>query len=383
MMHLVYSSSVCNIAASAADGPHESLFRDRDQKHIEAGMVEASFFSMDNVKRAHVVTERNYCERQLRGPLNHRGWVMQERFLAPRVLYFGSDQVVWECLTENASEVFPLGRPGSSPVKRINALWNFVGPQPAAGTASMSDELLSAWTSVIKEYASCELTYPTDKIFAMTGVAQVFAEISGDVFVAGMWKTRMASMFDWWITEGGLMNPTPATRLAKPVAPSFSWASVDGLLVLFRQSGYEDLLETLEVIMPSDNQLASLRMRGRLFIMARNSRFAPCPGKVQTEPEYILSSSLQGDWGTDCEVPAPHTRFIAWDTNGDVPSDDEVVIVLSRRKLPQHLSGIFLVRCSSDEAEHKYRRVGYADIRCDDDQFEKLLEVEPTDFIWI
>lgn len=39
-----------------------------------------------------------------------RGWVMQERLLSPRTLYF-TDQVMWECTELIANETFPGGVP--------------------------------------------------------------------------------------------------------------------------------------------------------------------------------------------------------------------------------------------------------------------------------
>jgi hypothetical protein len=38
-----------------------------------------------------------------------RGWVQQERLLAPRILYFGRGQLFWECRDYNACESFPNG----------------------------------------------------------------------------------------------------------------------------------------------------------------------------------------------------------------------------------------------------------------------------------
>lgn len=42
-------------------------------------------------------------------PLGRRGWVVQERALSPRTLHFGKEQIFWECLDLQASEVCPRG----------------------------------------------------------------------------------------------------------------------------------------------------------------------------------------------------------------------------------------------------------------------------------
>lgn len=36
--------------------------------------------------------------------LSERAWCLQERFLAPRLLHFGSAQVLWECRAAMAAE---------------------------------------------------------------------------------------------------------------------------------------------------------------------------------------------------------------------------------------------------------------------------------------
>jgi hypothetical protein len=37
-------------------------------------------------------------------PLLHRGWVLQERTLSPRTLFFSRQEVLWECRSEEACQ---------------------------------------------------------------------------------------------------------------------------------------------------------------------------------------------------------------------------------------------------------------------------------------
>lgn len=367
MMHKVYSNSACNIAASAAEGPHQSLFRDRDHSQIAAGFVDASLFSGNSSSQRYVISERDYYQLQLRGPLNDRGWVMQERFLAPRVLYFGTHQVLWDCLTEHKSEVFPQRQPGPSPVKNISALWDFIGPRPAPGMASMSDALLAAWTRVINEYARCQLTYPTDKMFAIAGIAQVFAEASGDVFVAGMWMTRIAHMLDWRVER-------PAPRRSKLAAPTFSWASVESGQISFPKPGYRVLVEVLEVTIPPNGQSCFLKARGRMFTASENPEESP------DEPKYYLTPLLQSGPDNGSIVPALVMWQVGWDMDFDMwPVDQLSVVVSGRMAKSDGLRAVVLVKSGLEE----YRRVGSAILDCDGRQFEQLLACKPTDFTWV
>jgi len=54
--------------------------------------------------------------------LSTRAWVFQERFLAPRNLYFGTDELSWECRTHRAYETSPFRhRFASQEIKPANS----------------------------------------------------------------------------------------------------------------------------------------------------------------------------------------------------------------------------------------------------------------------
>ena len=89
-MRHVYANSLCNIAASASTNPEGGLFRSRDPEHIRPGFVRAAFATSE-YKFYHIV-DKNYSDRQVfAGPLQRRGWVFQERILAPRTVHFTED----------------------------------------------------------------------------------------------------------------------------------------------------------------------------------------------------------------------------------------------------------------------------------------------------
>ncbi|SPJ72408.1 uncharacterized protein FTOL_02136 [Fusarium torulosum] len=45
---------------------------------------------------------------------------------------------------------------------------------------------MSIWGSLVKLYSRCDLTKTTDKLHAFAGLAQLFQEITGDEYVAGL-----------------------------------------------------------------------------------------------------------------------------------------------------------------------------------------------------
>jgi hypothetical protein len=86
-MRDVYANSVCNIAATASNGPHDGLFRSRHHSKCLPGIVEAAL--LENTVDRYFIYDAYYWHHQiLDTPLHRRGWVLQERLLAPRTLHF-------------------------------------------------------------------------------------------------------------------------------------------------------------------------------------------------------------------------------------------------------------------------------------------------------
>ena len=46
---------------------------------------------------------------QQKNPLLGRGWIVQERLLSPRIIYYGADELCWECRLHAVSESCPFG----------------------------------------------------------------------------------------------------------------------------------------------------------------------------------------------------------------------------------------------------------------------------------
>jgi len=72
-----------------------------------------TLWSGDRNPRFYRLIDLNFWrQRVAEANINTRGWVLQERTLAARVLHFCFDQVVWECCELTASENDPDGSPG-------------------------------------------------------------------------------------------------------------------------------------------------------------------------------------------------------------------------------------------------------------------------------
>jgi hypothetical protein len=74
------------------------------------------------------------------------------------------------------------------------------------------------------------LTNPGDKLIALSGIAKKMTEVIQDEYVAGMWRGYLASQLLWNVDDCKQINNEPSQRPREYRAPSFSWASVDGMI---------------------------------------------------------------------------------------------------------------------------------------------------------
>lgn len=71
----------------------------------------------------------------------------------------------------------------------------------------------------------------SDKLLALSGIAQHFETLIDDTYVVGMWRKHLASNFLWHVDKESQVDGSPSKRPDAYRAPSFSWASVDGKII--------------------------------------------------------------------------------------------------------------------------------------------------------
>jgi hypothetical protein len=90
-MEDVFSSAYCVLAARAAKGQSDGFLKKRDER-------EHLTFIREGLPPFHICNFiDDFGQHVLEGSLNKRGWVLQERALARRTIYFTNKQTYWEC----------------------------------------------------------------------------------------------------------------------------------------------------------------------------------------------------------------------------------------------------------------------------------------------
>ncbi|CZR69817.1 uncharacterized protein PAC_19717 [Phialocephala subalpina] len=218
-MSNVYKNSYCNVAALESIDSHGGLFSARDPKLLRPLIVKADWRGAPNTMwfTKLQLREKHYHETIDSAPLHQRAWVLQERLLAPRNLHFGKHMVYWECRRSIASENMELKNKSNS----CNSV--FWWPKDTDVR-----EALRTWCSIVTTYTRARLTYPKDRLVAISAVAKETKRILDSglrekcTYLAGLWSCHLAEQLLWYVRlDSGAIRP-PGYR-----APSWSWASVD------------------------------------------------------------------------------------------------------------------------------------------------------------
>ncbi|KAL7622708.1 hypothetical protein AAE478_006386 [Parahypoxylon ruwenzoriense] len=192
-------------------------------------------------------------------PLVRRGWCMQERLLAPRILHFGKEQMFWECYSDFKCEDGLNSTGGSSGhvMAEFMAIRKHIGISAAQG----AELEWRAWYRLLEEYTTRMFTVSSDRLPALAGAAVLFKSTKpATTYVAGLWKEDIARGLLWCAHYDhvpgrkvwGISSSDRIVELTVPHerrAPSWSWAALDGQVDFWalRTDGF--IAEVLNVTM--------------------------------------------------------------------------------------------------------------------------------------
>ncbi|KAB2577028.1 Heterokaryon incompatibility protein [Lasiodiplodia theobromae] len=261
MMRHIYLRGALNIAASAASSDHEGLSFSRNPqitRHIPVSITWTIADLLDHKPRGtYYLFNGDIWDREVEfAPLNGRGWVLQERLLAPRILHFGRNQTYWQCNTVFHSEMFPydLRTKDLGPhvphvtsnfmrcfhaIQRKKTLEN--GIEQGGGACSTQETTViedyrgdtpyTRWSELVNAYSATALTRSQDKLIAVQALAETMRDATGDTYVAGLWKSHIIEDVLWRTDVDALLPPGARHQaIRRPRlwrAPTWSWASLD------------------------------------------------------------------------------------------------------------------------------------------------------------
>jgi hypothetical protein len=153
-------------------------------------------------------------------PLLHRAWAVQELVLSPRTLHFTARDMIFECDEHTISE-------GGT-----QSTMNFKGGYAHLDKMRLKQDAADAydyWNYIVLRFARTNITYETDKLPALSGIAKIMQEETNDEYIAGLWKNDLPAGLLW------CPIPSDAPRSQTYIAPSWSWASLNRAILPFAQ----------------------------------------------------------------------------------------------------------------------------------------------------
>ena len=222
-MTSVYENALATVVALGADHAGEGLFLSGNEpppasplrtavlpcvpsKGGVVGHISLRVFPPEEQRRAH---DDHYGSRWA-----SRGWVLQERVLSRRMVYFGRWQVSGTCSQEVWYEDgIQYKREGTTALNKYHLQYYFRDLRISSSLSRFLPRQWEAWKilahrthilrpqdlwqKVLFEYNSCELSVPSDKLMAIEGLATAFAGISGMTYFAGIWLEAAWAGLAW------------------------------------------------------------------------------------------------------------------------------------------------------------------------------------------
>lgn len=285
LMGQIYMHAHINIAGTTGTPNGEGLFCERDIHYIEPCVVLYEPSDLLPGGCFNILDQELWFRNVDKAPLNLRAWVCQERLLSPRTVHFARGQLFWECGEKVACELFPRRIPPglyNAHPKRLNLeLLRSGGLYERRQSGDLERwgfaKALAVWAGVVFIYTFAELTVETDKLIAISALAWCWQHLVGGniQYLAGMWRKNFATQL-LWRSFGGVYASIQQEEWR---APSWSWASINGPILMPQMTRFEDERDILIDIKETSVELVSKERfgpvkDGRITLCGRLAKIA-------------------------------------------------------------------------------------------------------------
>ncbi|KAK4109673.1 HET-domain-containing protein, partial [Canariomyces notabilis] len=176
-------------------------------------------------------------------PISKRAWTMQERYLAPRVIHFLPDQVFFECGNSSYSEGYFKNNMAESNFFSKLRIQKYIEPDlclaedrkrtpnmDPAPSRWLGQFHYDMWYECVRMFTSRNITFHSDRMPAIAGLAKKFSHPNAGAYLAGHWENDLFRSLCWTSTTRGRRgrsggeSKTPQAVM-KYRGPSWSWVS--------------------------------------------------------------------------------------------------------------------------------------------------------------
>jgi hypothetical protein len=368
-MARIYGYSFLTIAAELASDSSQGIFCDRPPQQ---GVVVP--FYRDGIACGLVSLQKPDVQSSLEpSPLSTRAWTFQEREMACRILHYNRNLVSFRCKRGATCETEGFGHSKAA----FSRLFNWLDDRTLFNTV---EEALDKWYGYVAKYSPRDLTFESDKLPAISGLAHEMQNAIQSRYLAGLWQCDLLYGLTWRShCHSGHAEGRTRARRRQGRGPTWSWASVNGAV------GYETLVKPSMVKENSANvascQMASVNpltvdpmgrvSTGTIIIdgplrLARWDKMSNWSGTLDRSHILLdfdvllaVEPTGVGRDNADSAIPLSASSRAApfpcciFDDDTERPSQVRCLLLRARR-------GIMLQRTNSRDMT--YRRVGYFEL---------------------
>ncbi len=252
----VYRNSLFTIAASRARNVSQGFLGKRQGTDFLHHVFTLPYQCRGPARRGSVVLIRTQIEAE---PLDTRGWALQERLLSPRTVEFGTRQMRFICQHNPRGKTDGWRQKPEDNKSRKDVLGDMAVLTDGFGAIdgkrhrTNDPEFLGAmqnWYKLVRVYSHRSLTLSSDRLLAISGIAERYGRVFGDGYCAGIWRSTFAAALFW--------KAVPPLQRRPPTwqGPSWSWTSIDGPVEMPSKSA-SDLEDMEPQVMDLDLQLSN------------------------------------------------------------------------------------------------------------------------------
>lgn len=269
-----------------------------------------------------------------------RAWVLQERLLSPRIIYFYEDEVLMECPSnvrcqcgggnslsdsgigyQSWAETFAATKTcGDNETfyyrffdagLQMNCRYMMRQLQGQLQGASSAEAIapilplreglamLRLWDELLGHYCQRYITKISDRLPALSGVAWVFGGtgVFGEYF-AGIWSAWAVQLLLWYIDSEELLKPEPPSEDDLRPAPSWSWASVRGAWSYrrFPVDACVATFKTCDMDLVGQDSLGAVKngiITVEGYVAMATIQYDPLPLERQHDPDFTYADRLK------------------------------------------------------------------------------------------
>lgn len=258
-MYRIYTVSALTLPADGSENSNGGLYKTRNPSLVNPIVVDPQRDEID--QGPFLLVPADFWKNMVSDSfLGRRAWCLQERFLSPAVLHFTEAQVAFECKFCNSElcETYPGGLPNSlvdayARFKSLNLgeAGRRLRERPQHNKDRHDDEAgdrsldtVCIWSRLVEKYARTNISKDADRLVAIYGLASFFSFMSEYTYIGGLLWEILPSQLMWTVdigyrayiinADGVPRNSAtpPATRPDRRNAPSWSWASVKGPIIM-------------------------------------------------------------------------------------------------------------------------------------------------------